>query len=235
MTGLVRKATMLCVGGLLLAGAAVAGIPSAANSVIPACIALTDAQSNASCNAMIIRDANNNPVAGASVTLDFSACPNVAGPGGQVQICDTQPDQAVVVNGVSSQPAAAVCGSQTITVSADALGQLCVALRGGTDLANGHGPTAAARPVCCTIYADSKTMGTVVVTVGTFDFNANDLINSGDLSTWLVYAGGAFGTYRSKADYTCDGVVNSGDLSRWLVCAGQGLPGSEIGCVSFCP
>jgi hypothetical protein len=230
MTGLVRKATLLCVGGLLLAGAAMAGIPSAANSTIPTCILLADAQSNSNCNFMVIRDANNNPVAGSSVTLDFSACIT-----GDVKLCDTQFSQATTVGGASTQPAAVVCGSKTITVSADALGQLCVALNGGTNLANGHGPAPGNRPTCCTIYADSKIMGTVVVTVATFDFNTNAAINSADLSTWLSYAGGAFGAYRSKADYTCDGAVNSGDLSKWLVCAGLGLPAASIGCASFCP
>src|SRR5438552_7619129 len=123
MTGLVRRATILCVGGMLAAGAAMAGIPSAANSTIPTCILLADAQSNANCNFMVIRDANNNPVAGSSITLDFSACA-----AGDVKICDTQNNQASTVGGASTQPAAAVCGSKTITVGCDALGQICLAL-----------------------------------------------------------------------------------------------------------
>ncbi|MBI1796090.1 MAG: hypothetical protein HYR74_03450 [Candidatus Eisenbacteria bacterium] len=232
MTGLVRRATILCAGGLIVAGAAMAGIPSATTSTIPTCITLSDAQSNAACNFMVIRDANNNPVAGSSITLDFSACTV-----GDVSICNVQNNQAATIGGASTQPAAATCGSHTVTVGCDALGQICLMLNGGSNLANGHGPASGNRPTCCTIYADSKIMGTVPVTVCRFDLASpqNNTINSGDLSAWLNYAGGAFGAYRDYADYNCSGTVNSGDLSQWLTCAGLGLNTSQVGCTTFCP
>lgn len=232
MTGLVRKATILCIGGLLIAGAAMAGIPSAANSTIPTCITLADVPSFASCNAMVIRDANNNPVAGSSVTVDFSTCVV-----GDVKICDSQHDQATVLAGAGTQPATAVCGSKTVTMSADALGQLCILLNGGTNLAFGHAPAAGNRPVCASIYADSKLMGTVVVTVASFDLNASASVTSGDLSQWLLnYFGPAGGgTYRSKGDYNCTGSITSGDLSQWLLGFGAAAGGAPVGCVTFCP
>src|SRR6185503_18865502 len=78
MTGLVRKATLLSIGGVLLAGAAFAGIPAAANSQAP-CIILMDFPNSTNnvganpgvCNVgtlkVIVRDALNNPVAGSDV------------------------------------------------------------------------------------------------------------------------------------------------------------------------
>jgi hypothetical protein len=152
-----------------------------------------------------------------------------------VKICNTQSNQATTVGGAGTQPATAVCGSYTVTVSADALGQLCVFLNGGTNLPNGHGPAAGNRPTCCTIYADSKPMGTVVVTVTSFDLNNTGTVNIGDLSVWANYFGGVFGVYRSKADYNCTGTVNIGDLSQWSAGFGAASGGAPVGCTTFCP
>ena len=237
MTGLVRKATLLCVGGALLAGAAMAGVPNSTNSTISGasmalgtgCITISDVPSMASCVPLVIRDANNNPVAGASVVLDFSTCPS-----GDVKICSTQSPQGTTIGSLGTQSATAICGpSYTVTVAADALGQVCVIPNGGTNLAFGHSP-AASRPTCCRIYADSQLLTTTVVTVSSYDLNSTGTVTSGDLSVWLLtYFGG--GTYRSKGDYNCTGTVNSGDLAQWLAGFGAASGGAPVGCTSFCP
>ncbi len=58
---------------MLFAVPARAGVPSSANSSLPACMALCpfgDAPFS-----VVVRDIANNPVAGSSVVLDFSSCP----------------------------------------------------------------------------------------------------------------------------------------------------------------
>src|SRR5215475_10671403 len=105
MTGLVRKATLLCVGGILVAGAAMAGVPSGANSQKP-CILLMDfgnSTNGVGVNAgvcgqpalkVIVRDGNNMVVAGATVVLDFSTCGTggATGAAGNAQLASTQDD-----------------------------------------------------------------------------------------------------------------------------------------------
>ncbi|MBI1797878.1 MAG: hypothetical protein HYR74_12615 [Candidatus Eisenbacteria bacterium] len=210
---------------------ACAAIPSTANSTVPACILLADARSPAACQVIVIRDANNNPKPGATVTFDFSACPV-----GEVELCATQPDQPVAVGGTPSQPATVSCGGRMVSVDTDGNGQVCVAFIGATTLAHGHGPAARDRPVCCQVSADTKFMGLPrVVTVASYDLNGDRTILATDLAEWLAYAGGDFGIYRSKADYNCNGRVVSSDLSLWLACASLGLRPTDIGCDTFCP
>src|SRR5262245_16098635 len=107
MTGLVRKATLLTVCGLVIAGAAVANTPSPANSQKP-CIMLMDfpnSNNNAGANAamcadplydalhVVVRDGSNAPVQNAEVILDFSGCPAPAP--NNLKLADTQSDPAV--------------------------------------------------------------------------------------------------------------------------------------------
>jgi len=240
MTGLVRKATLLCVGGALLAGAAIAGVPNSTNSTISGssmalgtgCITISDYPSMASCIPLVIRDANNNAVPGASVVLDFSTCPT-----GDVKICSTQNPQGTTLASAPTQPASAICGpSYTVTVAADALGQVCVIPKGGTNLPFGHTPTAGSRPTCCRIYADSQLLTTVVVTVSAYDLNGSGTVTGGDLGVWLGSYLGASPTYRSKGDYNCTGTVTGGDLGQWLAGLGAYSGNTSLfGCTSFCP
>ena len=100
MTGLVRKATLLAACGLVVAGAAAAGVPNAANSQKP-CIILADFPNSnqfggvnpgvCAVNALkvIERDALNNPVANSAVVLDFTTC------AATFQLADTQADPAI--------------------------------------------------------------------------------------------------------------------------------------------
>src|SRR5262252_1224345 len=100
MTGLVRKATLLTAAGLLAASAAMAGVPSAANSTTPACISLVGSLSGVPDGAgqftVTVRDLANNPLNGASVVIDLSGCADL-------NICNDQLDANALVN----------CGAKT--------------------------------------------------------------------------------------------------------------------------
>ena len=98
MTGLVRKATLLAVCGLLSAGAAVAHVPDPANSECPSpCIKVVGHDGTVGdpmgeyC--ITIRDFNNVPIENSSVVVDFSNC--------DIQLCVDQKDPDVIVDCVS--------------------------------------------------------------------------------------------------------------------------------------
>src|SRR5688500_12648795 len=79
---LVRRATLFCAVGLLASSAAMAGVPSAGTSTLPAGIALVgytnpaDPTPNGAAT-FTIRDAANNPVPGSTVIFNFSSCSDI--------------------------------------------------------------------------------------------------------------------------------------------------------------
>jgi len=80
MTGLVRKALLLGVCGLYVAGAAMANVPDPTKSSAPNFILLVGkinggtTDDPAGTRTVTVRDFANNPIAGATVTVDFSGC-----------------------------------------------------------------------------------------------------------------------------------------------------------------
>ena len=245
MTGLVRKATLLSIGGLLLAGAAFAGIPAAANSQAP-CIVLMDlpnSTNNVGANAgvcsqpalkVIVRDALNNPVAGSDVVLDFSTCGASPGP---IMIADTQSDPAVTTT----------CAGKTVLKTTDAFGEVCFSVEGATNInisstgfpfyngltARNIGPTAGV--TCVKIYASGQLLGTRLVIVNRYDLDGNGTVNAGDGSYHLASQGFALtGNYRTFGDYNCDGAVNAGDGSLHLSAQGNALAGEVVYTGGYC-
>lgn len=245
MTGLVRKATLLTVCGLVVAGAAAAGVPSPAHSQAP-CVVLMDlsnSPNNVGANAgvcgqpalkVIVRDALNNPVAGSDVVLDFSTC----GAPGPIKVADTQADPAVTTT----------CAGRTLLKTSDALGEVCFSAIGGTDINissagfpfyNGLtlrniGP--AAGLVCCRIYASGNLLDTKLVIVNRYDLTGDNAVNAGDGSYHLAAQGFALtGQYRTFPDYNCDGAVNAGDGSLGLAAQGNALAGETVYGGTYCP
>jgi len=249
MTGLVRKATLLCVAGVLLAGAAMAGVPSGANSQKP-CIVLMDL-SNSTNNVgsnpgvcgqpallVIVRDANNAPVAGATVVLDFSTC-NAS----NVKLASVQADPG----------AAVACGGKTITKTANGSGVVCFSVIGGTnvsDLSSGHsyynglpvrnlGPSATF--ACCKIYADAQLLGTVAVAINKYDLDNDGTVVGGDGGYEIDAIGanvagpGGGGGYWTFGDYNCDGSVNGGDGSLHVDAIGNAVGGESVYAGTYCP
>ena len=121
MTGLVRKATLLTAAGMLVATAAMAGVPSAANSTTPACITLVGSLAGVPDAAagqftVTVRDLANNPLNGASVVIDLSGCADLA-------ICSDQLDANALVN----------CGAKTTRKFTDATGKVTFVVLGGSN------------------------------------------------------------------------------------------------------
>lgn len=233
MTGLVRKATLLTACGLVLAGAAMAGVPNSANStlggvqvtdydiVTPALAQENGIQSHAAITMTIIRDADNFPVPFATVTVDFSTC------GTDVEMAEIQPDPAATVN----------CGAETITIQANAAGEVFLGPflartavnvpgwpddPGSTPIRN-IGP---AEPIsCATIYAGGFIMGMAVVLVNRFNGDPNDTdVDAGDQAFHENAQGQFFDPftppipqYRIFYDHDNDLDVDAGDGALVLV------------------
>ena len=213
MTGLVRKATLLTAAGLLIASAAMAGVPSAANSTTPSCISLVGSLAGVPDAAagqftIIVRDLANNPLNGASVVIDLSACLDLA-------ICDDQLDVNALVN----------CGAKTTRKFTDPLGSVTFTVLGGS---NGGGNAS-------TLLGGGKIFanGTLIQnpTVSAFDLDGSGGVGANDLSAWLGDFGSGFAFGRS--DYDCSGNIGANDLSLWLGEFGAGTSASS--CAVACP
>jgi hypothetical protein len=247
MTGLVRKATLLAACGLVVAGAAMAGVPNAANSQKP-CLILADFPNSnqfgganpgvCAINALkvIVRDALNNPVANSDVVLDFSTCTV-----GNIKLADTQADPAITT----------ACGGKTVLKTTNALGEVCFSVIGGTNIvdnstlypfytgtpARNIGPSAG--QVCGKIYASGNLMDTKLVIVNKYDLTtgAPGNVNAGDGAFHSDAQGAVAGGvgYRTFGDYNCDGTVNAGDGALGLDAQGNnGLSGFPYA-GTYCP
>ena len=214
MTGLVRKATLLSAAGMLLiASAAMAGVPSAANSTAPACISLVGSLAGVPDAAagqftVIVRDLANNPLSGASVVVDFSGCLDLA-------ICSDQLDANALVN----------CGAKTTRKFTDALGNVTFTILGGS---NGGGNAT-------TLLNGGKIFanGTLIKqpTVAAFDLDGAGGVGANDLSAWLTDFGS--GNNYGRSDFDCSGNIGANDLSLWLTEFGAGTSASS--CAVACP
>ena len=213
MTGLVRKATLLTAAGLLAASAAMAGVPSAANSTTPACIALVGnaagvPDAGLGSFTVIVRDLANNPLNGASVVIDLSGCTDLA-------ICEDQMDVDALV----------VCGSKTTRKFTDGLGSVSFTVLGGS---NGAGNAT-------TLLGGAKIFanGTLIAspTATAYDLDGVLGVGANDLSAWFTDFGS--GLSYGRSDYDCGGTIGANDLSLWLTAFGAGTSSSS--CAVACP
>jgi len=212
MTGLVRKATLLTVAGLLAASAAMAGVPSAANSTVPACISLVGSSAGVpdafGSFSVTVRDLANNPLNGASVVVDLSGCTDIA-------ICDDQLDVDALVN----------CAAKTTRKFTDALGNVSFTVLGGS---NGFG-NATTLLNGAAIYANGTLIGSP--TAAAYDLDGQLGLGANDLSAFLGDFASAINYGRS--DFDCDGTLGANDLSAWLTLFGGGT--STSSCAVSCP
>ncbi len=202
MTGLVRKATLLTAAGLLVASAAMAGVPSEGNSTKPACIGLVGSVAGVPDAAagqftVVVRDLANNPLNGASVVIDFSLCDDIG-------ICLDQLDVDALVN----------CPAKTVRKFTDVTGSVTFTVLGGS---NGAGLATTLRNGG-RIYANGTLIGSP--TVVAYDLDGLAGVGANDLSAWLTDFG--LDPDIGRSDLDCDGSVGANDLSFWLTEFGNG-------------
>jgi hypothetical protein len=219
MTGLVRKAAVLAVCGVLFGAAvAYAGVPSPVNSTIPARINLVGVDAGTSLAdslpagakvTVTVRDLANAPIPNSSVVIDFT------GDLSDTRIGDTQVYQGLTAN----------CGTHGISALTDAAGVATFVVVGG-----GKNPAGAAHPASAgTVYADGVNLGPI--NVGFYDMDGVGGVALPDLSRWSADYFGA--TNPERADYDNIGGVQLPDLSLW---AGMYFAGkSNLSAATYCP
>lgn len=238
MTGLVRKATLLGVCGLILAATASANVPDPSKSTVPGFIKVGGAQTTAGVPdptiafTVTVRDFANNPIAGSNVELNFANCP------------DTKLCTAVVAGQTVN------CGGPSVTATTNASGQVTVSVLGASNNPGTSVPPTihpGAGSGCVRVYAD----GIQLATVTAVDYDQNGSLGAGngvnglDLSVAKndVGAIGLGAAYKGRTDYNTDAAVNGADLSSLKTIVGNsGLGiGSGAGCASggsvqpYCP
>jgi hypothetical protein len=217
MTGLVRKATLLAVCGLLvMAATALAGIPDPAHCTKPAFVkvvgysgAVPDARGTFT---ITVRDIGNFPVVNSLVTLDFTSCTDM-------RLCKDFRDSVD-------------CPSMSVYKHTDASGNATFTIVGG-----GRNPGASAGPGlnCITIKADYITIGQATAV----DFDENGDIGGNGVTAAdfvsLLKDWGA-GVYYGRSDFDGSGppLLTAADFIPWLKCWGDGS--SVNGCTkAYCP
>ena len=219
MTGLVRKASLFCALGLMVAASAMAAVPSPALSQKPAYIDVVGTQSGTpdpgGAFTIIVRDFASTPIANSQVVIDFLACTDMnlctAVVGTQVQDCPTR-----TVRGFTDGT-----GSITFTI-----------LGAGKNTGIPAGPGAG----CANIIADGVSL--VHPTATEYDENgavSNNGVGGTDLSSFL-YDFGHVGTngYKGRSDFSHSGALDGVDLSLWISKFGSNKSVSGCFGVSYC-
>jgi hypothetical protein len=196
MTGLVRKAMLLTVGAMLIAGAAYASVPCASCSTLPSGVRLVGTSAGVPDAVgqftVTVRDLANNLIPNSSVVVDFS------GNGPDIRIQSTQP-----FAGLSTD-----CGTKTVRALTDAGGIATFRIVGRSTLGPGAGFLAGK------IFADGVLLGNR--TVAAFDLDGAGGVGAVDLSAWVgdFLAAASVG----RGDYDFNGSLGAVDLSVWVGC-----------------
>ncbi len=220
MTGLVRKATLFAACGVLVASAAMAGVPSPGNSSIPTRINMvgydfaTGNPDGAALNAtqtVTVRDLANNPISNSSVVLDFSGCT-----GDTRQSDGTVPVYATLtVNCVGHSVRALTNGAGVATFSV---------IGGGLAVV---GPKHAAG--CAKVFADGVLLGSIGL--GIYDEDGAAGVGAADLARF----GSDFvgGTNPDRSDFDGNASVGASDLSAFGGVFVAGKSNTSAG--AYCP
>ena len=195
MTRLITKAALLSACGMLVAVAAMAGVPSPANCTKPAFIRLVGSAASVPDSAagkftVIVRDLANNTITASNVVVDFSGCT------ADLKIANTQLNANYTLN----------CTNHTVAAFTNSSGQVDFTILGNSFLAPHTGIG------CAKIYADGVLINSP--TVAAFDLDGANGVTSNDLSVWLSDLGTHI--YYGRSDYDANGAVGSNDLSVWL-------------------
>lgn len=214
MTGLVRKATLLAVLGLMAASVALAGIPDPTQSVVPTFIDLVGCKVGVAdpygAFTVTVNDAAGNPVEGCEVKIVFAT---------DLKVYDTM--AGLTVDCVArSVTAVAVAGVANFTITGATI--------------NTNGVVAGSGLNGATIYACEIALGQATVAV--YDENGGVTVKGlegTDLSAWLGDFGkqGTIG-YKGRSDFDHNGLITGTDLSGWLRRFGSG--NSAASCGTLC-
>jgi hypothetical protein len=153
---------------------AAAAVPSPVNSSVPACMALCPLGDMPF--TVTVRDFANNPIAGSSVVIDFSGCPNGA------YICPTRPGDPYSVNLVA----------RTLSMVTPANGAVTFPARIG-----GVGPAG-----CAKVFADGVLLRSYAL--ASPDQNGNGLA-AGIIDVDPALFAAKLGTVDPTADFDCSG------------------------------
>jgi hypothetical protein len=219
MTGLVRKAAALAACGVFFGAAvAFAGVPSPANSTIPARInlvgyevgsGLADGAAAGATVTVTVRDLANNPIPNSSVVLDFSGC-----------VSDTRIDDSqAYFPGLTAN-----CGAHSVSSLTDGAGVATFVVVGGglASVSPAHAVGAGK------VWADGVLLGNMGV--GTYDENGAGGVGGADLSRFLGDFVG--GTNPDRSDFNGAAGVGGADLSLWLATFVAGQSNTSSG--SYC-
>jgi hypothetical protein len=207
MTGMIRKATLFAALGLVVASSAMAGIPSPANSTIPAFVDLVACDGigalppAARYKATItVRDLGNFALENVAVSIRFCS---------DVRIYATIPGGAVtdVVGG----------HLYTCTALTNASGQVTVLVSGAGLNATGAS-VGADGSVCATWYANDVAIG--ASSVATYDEDgglsvAQQGIATSDLVRWAQDMLANPAIYKPRSDFDHSAALATGDLVFW--------------------
>ncbi len=218
MTGLIRKATLLAVGALLVAGVAAAGVPNSATSTVPPVLFVKgNGAEGTSIMVFTIKDANSVAVANAPVVINFAACYD------QMKLCNAQ-GAGLTVD----------CTAKTVTGTTDGVGQVTFRLAGAP--VTGVIPTT---PVAC---ASLVVGGQPFPNLQASAYNVSLLVgntaggvDAGDLASMICKILGVNcpGAYDAGFDVDRNGALSAADLSFTISCL---LDGSGVAnCATLCP
>jgi hypothetical protein len=220
MTGLVRKATLIVVLGLLAASAAMAGVPNPSSCIVPAYIDLVGCKAGVvdpyGAFTVLVRDVGNFPVVNSEVCINFTNC-------------DPKPYNANIPAPVQTVTCPSVCATT------DNNGFAHFDIWGAA--ANTGGNPVGAGLNCASVFAGITPIGTTTVTA--FDENgrvSTKGVEATDLSAWLSDFGkkGIIG-YKGRSDYNHNADVEAVDLSTWLKVFGLGNSAPPGCATTFCP
>jgi hypothetical protein len=187
--------------------------PNAANSTAPSRVRLVNARAGVPDRSdgqftVVIRDNANNPMPGASVTLDFSGVPDVV-------LCSDQLDPDMLMS----------CAAHTVRKFTNAQGQVTFTVLGSSTGVNDV--PSLGQPAM--IFADGVLLGNIAVS--TFDLDGMGGVGANDLSILMADFGS--GQPHDRSDFDGSGTVGANDLSQWLGVFASGA--SSESCRSACP
>jgi hypothetical protein len=194
MTGFVRRATLFTAVGLLAASAAMAGVPSAAQSTIPSKVTVVGVNTSGTANSLYpttftIRDGGGTPVPFSVVILSFNACHTA----NTARLRNAQPAAGVSLN----------CAAKTVSTTANGSGVATFPAVAGAWLhTDPNGPETA----CVSVTADGTPMGNIYITG--FDHNASGVIDGSDSG---LFSNDRFGAFRHRSDYNSNNLMDGGD------------------------